>query len=76
MTDQAWTEGSLNRHETLAALPTLLSLARQVVVTAFNPGDPEIEALKALLDECVIGAHRVCLREKIHAAAMALNEGG
>ena len=76
MTDQAWAEASFSRHETLAALPSLLALARQVVVAAFNPGDPEIVALKALLEECVVGAHRVCLREQLLAADTAQTEGG
>jgi hypothetical protein len=76
MTDQAWNSSTFNRDETLAALPSLLSLARQVIVTAFNPGDPEIIALKALLDECVVGAHRLCLREQLRAVDVAQNEGG
>jgi hypothetical protein len=54
--------------ETLAVLPSLLALARQVVVTACDPRDPEIVQLKAMLEECVVGAHRVCLREQIKAA--------
>lgn len=76
MTGRAWEDASFSRHETLAALPSLLALARQVVVAAFNPGDPEIVALRALLDECVVGAHRVCLREQLLAAETAQNEGG
>ncbi len=53
------------REATLAALPGLLSLARQVIITTFEPGDPETDALKALLDECVVGAHRIHLRERL-----------
>lgn len=56
------------REETLAALPGLLSLARQVIITSFQPGDPESDALKALLDECVVGAHRIYLREQLTAS--------
>lgn len=55
----------MDRDATLAALPGLLSLARQVVVTALDSGDPETNALKSLLEECVVGAHRICLREQI-----------
>ena len=58
----------IDRGETLAALPGLLALARQVVVVACDPRDPEIAALRALLEECVVGAHRVCLREQLKAA--------
>lgn len=76
MSDQTWADAPFSRHETLAALPSLLALARQVVVAAFNPGDPEIVALKALLEECVVGAHRVCLREQLLAADTAQSEGG
>ena len=57
----------LRRQATLAALPGLLSLARQVIVTSFQPGDPETDVLKAMLDECVVGAHRIYLREQIAA---------
>ena len=55
----------IDRGATLAALPGLLSLARQVVVTTLAPGDPETDALRAMLEECVVGAHRICLREQI-----------
>ncbi|HWA64003.1 MAG TPA: hypothetical protein VG939_21705 [Caulobacteraceae bacterium] len=68
MTDIGLGETPFNRDETLAALPSLLSLARQVIVTAFDPGDPEVDALRALIEECVVGVHRVCLREQLRAA--------
>lgn len=55
----------IDRGATLAALPGLLSLARQVVVTTLEPGDPETDALRVMLEECVVGAHRICLREQI-----------
>jgi len=58
---------ALRRQATLATLPGLLSLARQVVITSFRPGDPETDVLKAMLDECVVGAHRIYLREQIAA---------
>ena len=60
----------LARAETLSALPGLLTLARQVIVTSFEPGDPEIEGLKTMLDECVVGLHRLGLRERLRADAM------
>lgn len=55
----------IDRGATLAALPGLLSLARQVVVATLEPGDPETEALREMLEECVVGGHRICLREQI-----------
>jgi hypothetical protein len=61
-------DDGIDRGETLAALPSLLALARQVVVAACDPRDPEIAALRALLEECVVGAHRVCLREQLRAS--------
>jgi hypothetical protein len=66
---------SVQREETLAALPGLLSLARQVIITSFQPGDPETDALKALLDECVVGAHRIYLREQLAASDGLQGEG-
>jgi hypothetical protein len=66
----------VRREETLAALPGLLSLARQVIITSFQPGDPESDALKALLDECVVGAHRIYLRERLGASLGLESEGG
>jgi len=53
------------RVETLDALPALLTLARQAVVAAFEDGDPDSEELKSLLDACVVGAHRLKLRERL-----------
>jgi hypothetical protein len=55
----------VDRSASLAALPGLLSLARQVVVATLPAGDPETEALRELLEECVVGAHRICLREQL-----------
>jgi hypothetical protein len=52
------------RHEAVAGLPALFSLARQVVMITFAPGDPEADALRAQLDECVVSAHRLALRER------------
>jgi hypothetical protein len=57
---------ALQREEMLAALPGLLTLARQVIAS-FEAGDPEIDGLKSLLDECVVSAHRLALRERIEA---------
>ena len=57
----------LARVETLEALPALLTLARQALVAAFEPDDPESHELKNLLDACVIGAHRLRLREHLRS---------
>jgi hypothetical protein len=53
--------------ETLEALPALLTLARQAVTAAFQAGDAESEELKSLLDACVVGAHRLKLREQLRS---------
>ena len=53
------------RDESLAVLPDLLDLARQMLVSAFEPGDPEIDALRTAVEECVVGAHRLRLREQL-----------
>jgi len=52
----------------LEALPALLSLAREVVVTSVEAGDPEGDELKSLLEACVIGAYRLRLRERLRDA--------
>jgi hypothetical protein len=49
----------------LEALPALLSLAREVVVTSFEAGDPEGDELRSLLEACVVGAYRLRLRERL-----------
>lgn len=49
----------------LEALPALLTLAREVVVTSLAAGDPEGDELKSLLEACVVGAHRLRLRERL-----------
>jgi len=72
MTEANWTDGALDRDATLAALPGLLALARQVVVTALDAGDPETAVLRQLLEECVIGAHRICLREQLRSGGEIL----
>ena len=51
--------------ETLDALPALLTLARGAVGAAFEAGDPDSEELMQLLDACVVGAHRLKLRERL-----------
>ncbi|MFI4933142.1 MAG: hypothetical protein ACHP7N_00830 [Caulobacterales bacterium] len=58
----------LDRAETLEALPALLTLARQAVI-AFAADDPECDELRRLLDACVVGAHRLRLREQMRADA-------
>ena len=56
---------TLGRAETLEALPAVLTVLRRLVMTAFEPGDPESDELRSLLDACVVGAHRLRLREQL-----------
>ena len=65
---------ALARHETLEALPATLTMLRRLVVAAFEPGDPEGDELKGLLEACVVGAHRLRLREQLRAKG-ALEHG-
>jgi hypothetical protein len=58
---------ALARRETLDALPGTLAMLRRLVVTAFEPGDPECDELQCLLEACVVGAHRLRLRERLRA---------
>jgi len=55
------------RAEALDALPAMLSVVRRLVISSFESGDPESEELKSLLDACVVGAHRLRLRERLRA---------
>ncbi len=55
----------ISRVEALAALPALLTLVRQAVVSVFEPDDQESIELRTLLDACVVGAHRLRLREQL-----------
>jgi len=43
----------------------MLGLLRRVVMTSFEKGDPESDELRNLLDACVVGAHRLRLRERL-----------
>jgi hypothetical protein len=58
---------SVKACETLEALPALLALARQVVITSFEAGDAESDELRNLLEACVVGALRLRLRERLRA---------
>lgn len=49
-------------------------MLRRLVVSAFEPGDPESDELKSLLEACVVGAHRLRLREQLRAR-QALEHG-
>ena len=53
------------RDEALRVLPSLLSVIRWQVMVSFETGDPESDELKGLLEACVVGAHRLNLREQI-----------
>ena len=55
------------RRETLDALPATLTMLRRLVVTTFDASDPEIDELKRMLEACVVGAHRLRLREQMRA---------
>jgi hypothetical protein len=55
------------RRETLDALPATLTMLRRLVVTTFDANDPEIDELKRMLEACVVGAHRLRLREQMRA---------
>jgi hypothetical protein len=55
------------RTEALDVLPAMLTLLRRLVVNAFDTDDPEIDQFRTLLDECVVGAHRLRLREQLRA---------
>ena len=56
-----------DRAEALEAMPAMLTMLRRLVVDVFEPGDPEIDELRRMLDACVVGAHRLRLREKLRA---------
>jgi hypothetical protein len=60
-------EDPCDRAETLAVLPTVFTALRRLVMTSFEPGDPECEELRGLLEACVVGAHRLKLREELRA---------
>ncbi|HWE98773.1 MAG TPA: hypothetical protein VG248_03150 [Caulobacteraceae bacterium] len=55
------------RAEALDAIPAMLTVLRRMVITAFEAGDPESDELRRLLDACVVGAHRLRLREQMRA---------
>lgn len=61
------TSPSIARAEALEAIPAMLTVLRRMVTTAFEAGDPESDELRRLLEACVVGAHRLRLREKIRA---------
>jgi hypothetical protein len=56
---------ALQRRETLDALPATLTMLRRLVITSFEPGDPDSDELRSLLEACVVGAHRLRLRERL-----------
>lgn len=61
------TSPAVARAEALDAIPALLTVLRRLLVTAFEAGDPESDELRQLLDACVVGAHRLRLREQMRA---------
>ncbi len=61
------TSPTVARAEALDAIPVMLTVLRRLVITAFEAGDPESDELRRLLDACVVGAHRLQLREQMRA---------
>lgn len=57
----------LARTEALEVIPAMLTVLRRMVVAAYEAGDPESDELRRLLDACVVGAHRLRLREQMRA---------
>ena len=55
------------RGEALQALPGILSMIRWQVMAAFEAGDPEGDELRRLLEACLVGAHRLNLREQMRS---------
>jgi hypothetical protein len=49
-------------------------MLRRLVVTTFDASDPEIDELRRMLEACVVGAHRLRLREQLRAGE-ALEHG-
>jgi hypothetical protein len=43
----------------------MLAMLRRMVITSFEAGDAESDELRGLLDACVVGAHRLRLRERL-----------
>ena len=58
---------ALVRCETLDALPATLTMLRRLVITTFEANDPETNELTRLLEACVVGAHRLRIREQLRA---------
>jgi hypothetical protein len=58
---------ALARAEALDAIPAMLTVLRRMVITAFEAEDPESDELRRLLEACVVGAHRLRLREQMRA---------
>lgn len=58
---------ALARAEALDAIPAMLTVLRRMVIAAFEAEDPESDELRRLLEACVVGAHRLRLREQMRA---------
>lgn len=55
------------RAEALEAIPAMLTVLRRMLIAAFEAEDPESDELRRLLEACVVGAHRLRLREQMRA---------
>ena len=53
------------RAEAIEALPAVFTLLRGFV--SANPKCPESDDLRALIEACVVGAHRLRLAAQLHA---------
>jgi hypothetical protein len=60
--------GQPSRDDALDALPELLALARQAAMAVLEPDDQEALEFRRLLEACVVGAHRLRLREQLRLA--------
>ena len=58
----------IDRAATLDVLPDVLTVLRRLLISAAEPGDPDSDELRGLLDACVVGAHRLRLREQLRAS--------
>ena len=62
------------RTETLDALPAVLTMARRMVATLVPSEDPETAELKRLLEACVVGAHRLRLKEYYRTRGVVITD--
>ena len=49
----------------LAALPTLLEVARAMLLTGFGPGQDAADDLRVRIEACAVDAHRLLLGRRL-----------